>query len=172
MTRSFGSNTRTLKVVKIDQGEPVEETVLVSEGQPPQSVNLKIEFDTNSYAIRPESFRLLSERGKALTSDRLREGVCPERSHGLGRFGCLQPATEPQPGVGGSALLGGELRHCTGPPSGVRLWGSCAAGHQQHGGKQTTEPPRGGAGTPVTDEKPPIKEFGCTLFFYSMEETP
>lgn len=60
----------------------MQETVLVSEGQAPQSVNLKIEFDSNSsYAIRPESFRLLSELGKALTSDRLRGKTFALKGH-------------------------------------------------------------------------------------------
>jgi len=59
-------------VVWKDQGKTVQETVVVSEAPTPQSVNLKIEFDTNSYAIRPDSFRLLSELGKALTSDKIK----------------------------------------------------------------------------------------------------
>ena len=74
-TRSWGRITpssRALKVVRKDQGKTVEETVMVNEGPSPQSVNLKIEFDSNSYTIRPESFRLLNELGKALTSDKIK----------------------------------------------------------------------------------------------------
>ena len=73
--------TRAIKVVRKDQGKTVEETVMVTDGQPAQSVNLKIEFDTGSYAVRPESFRLLSELGKALTSDRLRGKTFALKGH-------------------------------------------------------------------------------------------
>lgn len=72
LTRSFTPRTRAIKVVSKDQGKTVEETEMVSEAPAPQSVNLKIEFDTNSYAIRPGSFRLLNELGKALISDRVK----------------------------------------------------------------------------------------------------
>ena len=72
LTRSFTPRARAIKVVSKDQGKTVQETVVVSEAPTPQSVNLRIEFDTNSYAIRPGSFRLLKELGKALTSDRVK----------------------------------------------------------------------------------------------------
>jgi len=72
LTRSLGAGTRAIKVVKKDQGKTVEETVVVSEAPPPHSVNIKIEFDFNSYAIRPESLTLLNELGKALTNDRIK----------------------------------------------------------------------------------------------------
>jgi len=72
LTRSFTPRTRAIQVVRKDRGKTVEETVMVTEAPSPQSVNLKIEFDTNSYAIRPGSFRLLKELGKALTSDRIK----------------------------------------------------------------------------------------------------
>ena len=72
LTRSFTPRTRAIKVVRKDQGKSFEETVIVSERPTPQSVNLRIEFDSNSYAIRPESFRLLHELGKALISDKIK----------------------------------------------------------------------------------------------------
>jgi len=72
LTRSVGAGTRAIKVVKKDQGKTVEETVVVSEAPPPHSVKIKIEFDFNSYAIRPESYALLNELGKALTNDRIK----------------------------------------------------------------------------------------------------
>ena len=72
LTRSFTPGTRAIKVVRKDQGKTLEETVMVSKSPIPQSVNLKIEFDTNSYAIRPGSFILLNELGKALISDRVK----------------------------------------------------------------------------------------------------
>ena len=81
ITRSFKPGTRAIKVVKKDQGKTVQETVLVSDGQPPQSVNLKIEFDTNSYAIRPGSLRLLRELGKALKSDQLKGKMFTLKGH-------------------------------------------------------------------------------------------
>ena len=81
LTRSFTSRTRAIKVVRKDQGKTVEETVMVSEGPSPQSVNLKIEFDSNSYAIRPTSFRLLNELGKALTSNRVKEKKLTLKGH-------------------------------------------------------------------------------------------
>ncbi len=69
LTRSFSPMARAIKVVRKDQGKTVEETVIVGQAPSDQSVNLKLEFDYNSYAIRPGSFGLLSELGKALTSD-------------------------------------------------------------------------------------------------------
>ena len=72
LTRSFTPGTRSIKVIVKDQGKTVEETVIVNEGPAAQSVNLKIEFDYNSYAIRPGSFPLLNELGKALNSDRIK----------------------------------------------------------------------------------------------------
>lgn len=64
--------TRSIKVVEKEQGKTVEKTITVSEDQPIQGVNLKIEFDVDSCSIRPESFELLSELGKALTSHKLK----------------------------------------------------------------------------------------------------
>ena len=72
LTRSFTPSTRAIKVVSKDQGKTVEKTEMASESPIPQSVNLKIEFDSNSYAIRPDSFRLINELGKALTDDRIK----------------------------------------------------------------------------------------------------
>ena len=81
LTCSFLTGTRAIKVVKKEQGKVFEETILVSEVPPPQSVNLKIEFDTNSYAIRPDSFKLLNELGKALISDQLRGRTFALKGH-------------------------------------------------------------------------------------------
>ena len=47
--------------------------IIVSEKTPVHGVNLKIEFNVDSYSIRPESFNLLNELGKALTSEKLKE---------------------------------------------------------------------------------------------------
>jgi len=81
LTRSLGLGTRAIKVVKKDQGKTVEETVVVSEALPPHSVNIKIEFDFNSYAIRPQSYGLLKELGKALTDDRIKGKMLILKGH-------------------------------------------------------------------------------------------
>jgi len=65
--------TRGIKIVEEWQGQIVEKTIIVSEKTPVHGINLKIEFDVNSYRIRPESFKLLNELGKALTSEKLKE---------------------------------------------------------------------------------------------------
>jgi outer membrane protein OmpA-like peptidoglycan-associated protein len=73
-TRGIQSaKTRGIKVVEKEQGKVVEKTIIVDENHTPQGVNLKIEFDVDSYHIRPESFALLDELGKALTGDTLKE---------------------------------------------------------------------------------------------------
>jgi len=71
--RSFkpDSETRTISVVKKDQGEMVQDTVTVDSSA--SKARLKIEFDYDSYAIRPESYPLLQELGKALSSPELRQ---------------------------------------------------------------------------------------------------
>lgn len=73
LTRSFAAGTRAIKVLKKNHVETVKETVMVCETSPPQSVNIKIEFGFNSYAIRPESYAVLNELGKALTDARVRK---------------------------------------------------------------------------------------------------
>ncbi len=65
--------TRGLKIVEEEQGQIVEKTVMVSGNQPTRGVNLKIEFDVDSFSIRPGSFKLLNELGKTLTSEKLNE---------------------------------------------------------------------------------------------------
>jgi len=64
--------TRSIKVVGREQGKIVEKTITVTGNQPVQGVNLKIEFDVNSYTIRPDSFSLLDELGLALTGEQLK----------------------------------------------------------------------------------------------------
>ena len=64
--------TRSIRVVGKEQGKLVEKTMTVPENQPIPGVYLKIEFDYDSYGIRPESFQLLNELGKALTSEQLK----------------------------------------------------------------------------------------------------
>ena len=75
-TRSLTETTdvkmRSIRVVGKEHGKLVEKTMIVPENEPIQGVNLKIEFDYDSYAIRPESYPLLNELGKALTGEHLK----------------------------------------------------------------------------------------------------
>ena len=75
-TRSLTETTdvkmRSIRVVGKVHGKLVEKTMIVPENEPIQGVNLKIEFDYDSYAIRPESYPLLNELGKALTGEHLK----------------------------------------------------------------------------------------------------
>ena len=75
-TRSLSAplapRTRAIKVVQKDQSGTVEKTMMVSEVPTSKGVNIKIEFDKDSYAIRPSSYILLNELGNALTNDRIR----------------------------------------------------------------------------------------------------
>lgn len=63
--------TRTINVVRKKNNVMVEETETVPEVSETPHVNLKIEFDYNSYAIRPGSYKLLNELGQAITSKKL-----------------------------------------------------------------------------------------------------
>jgi outer membrane protein OmpA-like peptidoglycan-associated protein len=62
---------RGIKVVGKEGGKIVEKTITVYKDQPIHRVNLKIDFDFDSYNIRPESYKLLNELGKALTGKQL-----------------------------------------------------------------------------------------------------
>ena len=66
------SKIRGIKIIEKENEKIIEKTITISENQPTQGVNLKIEFDSNSYSIRPESFSILNELGKALTSKKLK----------------------------------------------------------------------------------------------------
>lgn len=83
-TRSLKGNvtkTRSIKVVSKEQGKIVGKTIIVPERPPNQGVNLRVEFDSDSYSIRPESFSLLNELGKALTSDKLLGKIIVIKGH-------------------------------------------------------------------------------------------
>lgn len=75
------TKTRSIKVVGKEQGKIVEKTITISENQPNQGVNLKIEFDVDSYNIRPDSYSLLDELGRALTNDKLKEKSIVIKGH-------------------------------------------------------------------------------------------
>lgn len=72
ITGSEITKTRGIKIVTENNGAIVGKTVYLSEYHPKQGVNLKIKFDFDSYSIRPESFALLGELGKALTDEKLK----------------------------------------------------------------------------------------------------
>ena len=71
-TRGIGAN-RAIKVVRKDKGKEVWETIVAPEKRTGRFINLKIEFDVDSYAIRPDSFSLLNELAKALNDPRLKD---------------------------------------------------------------------------------------------------
>ncbi len=48
-----GTKTRSIKIIAQEQGKIFEKAILVSQDSTNQGVNLKIEFDINSYSIRP-----------------------------------------------------------------------------------------------------------------------
>ncbi len=66
---------RAIRVMRKDKDQEVWETVVAPEKRTGRFINLKIEFDVNSYAIRPDSFSLLNELAKALNDPRLKDQV-------------------------------------------------------------------------------------------------
>jgi outer membrane protein OmpA-like peptidoglycan-associated protein len=74
--------TRAIRVMVREGGQAVFKQARVVEGQPGEAgVNLKIEFDVGSHAIRPESFGLLEELARALQSDTLKARAVLIRGH-------------------------------------------------------------------------------------------
>jgi len=73
--------TRSIKVLKKEKGVEVWETVKAPEKRTGGFVNLKIQFDVNSYTIRPISYKVLNELGKALSDPRLRERIININGH-------------------------------------------------------------------------------------------
>ncbi len=59
--------TRSIKVLKKKEGVEVWETITAPEERRGGFVNLKIQFDVNSYTLRPGSSAILYELGKALS---------------------------------------------------------------------------------------------------------
>jgi len=81
-TRSLGENkTRSVKVVGHENNRIIHQEITVSDDSKTQSVNLKIEFDLNSFSIRPDSYGLIDKLGKALTSDNLKEKAILIKGH-------------------------------------------------------------------------------------------
>jgi OmpA-OmpF porin, OOP family len=73
--------TRSIKVLKKEKGVEVWETVKAPEKKTGGFVNLKIQFDINSYTIRRGSYKILNELGKALSDPRLRERIITINGH-------------------------------------------------------------------------------------------
>jgi OmpA-OmpF porin, OOP family len=70
--KGFGSaNIRSIRVVEKEQGKIVHKTIAVPADKELQGVNLKIEFDLDSYQIRSDSYPLLNELGRALGNKNL-----------------------------------------------------------------------------------------------------
>jgi len=63
---------REIKVLKKEKGDEVWETIRVPAKRKGGFVNLQIQFDVNSYRIRPESYNTLNELGKALKNPKLK----------------------------------------------------------------------------------------------------
>jgi outer membrane protein OmpA-like peptidoglycan-associated protein len=73
--------TRSIKVLKKKKGVEVWETVKAPGKRTGGFVNLKIQFDVNSYTIRKGSYKILNELGKALSDPRLRERIITVNGH-------------------------------------------------------------------------------------------
>lgn len=79
---SAKASTRAIRVMAREGGQTVCKEVLVAEGQAETSgVNLKIEFDVNAHAIRPESYALLAELARALQGEALKDRAMVIRGH-------------------------------------------------------------------------------------------
>ena len=63
------SNDKTIRVLDIQTGK----TTIINPKKPSPSVNVKIEFDVNSYALRPDTLPVLDRLGKTLTYSMLRK---------------------------------------------------------------------------------------------------
>jgi len=66
------TKTRGIRIVTEKNSGIVGKTINISAKKSKQGFNLKIKFDFDSYAIRPESFALIDELGKALIDEKLK----------------------------------------------------------------------------------------------------
>ena len=73
--------TRSIKVLKKEKGIEVWETVEAPEKRTGGFVNLQIQFDVNSYTIRPSSFKVLDELANALSDPRLKDRIIYINGH-------------------------------------------------------------------------------------------
>jgi outer membrane protein OmpA-like peptidoglycan-associated protein len=75
------SPSRAIKVIRKDEDREVWDTVIAPERRTGRYINLKVAFDVDSYAIRPDSFVILNELGKALKDPRLKDRVLMLNGH-------------------------------------------------------------------------------------------
>ena len=74
--------SRIIRVMANEGGQEVCKDVVVSADQTAQpGVNLKVEFDVASHAIRPESFGTLTELAHALQSEAIKDRAVVIRGH-------------------------------------------------------------------------------------------
>jgi OOP family OmpA-OmpF porin len=76
-----GRATRAITVMALEGGQTVTQQKLVGAEPPAAAVNLRIAFDVNSHAIRPESYRLLAELARALQGEALKTRPVTVRGH-------------------------------------------------------------------------------------------
>jgi outer membrane protein OmpA-like peptidoglycan-associated protein len=63
--------SRTIVVKERRENHTVQETITVYPNRPEPAANLKVEFDYDSYRIRPGAYALLNELAEALASPQL-----------------------------------------------------------------------------------------------------
>jgi len=82
-TRSFVPVVKKQDVTVMEQqaNEIVEKSVTIYEDDGSPRVNLRIEFDHDSYTINENSFPLLNELGKALCNDALKDKIIIINGH-------------------------------------------------------------------------------------------
>lgn len=76
-----GQVKKQIEIYREKNGEPQKEVIQIDESQSFPFVNLRIYFDTNSSYIRPDSYSLLTNLGKALTSEVLKNRLIAIKGH-------------------------------------------------------------------------------------------
>ncbi len=69
--KAVSRQTQTLRVLKKEGDRDMWETIDVGQRSKRSSLNMKIQFDVNSYTIRPESLSLLDELAQSMGDPRL-----------------------------------------------------------------------------------------------------
>jgi len=64
-------NSRTIVVMAEKENKIIQQTVLIQEGDNTPRVNMKIQFNYDSWELRPVAYSLLRELGNALTNQAL-----------------------------------------------------------------------------------------------------
>ena len=70
---SAAPQSRSIVVKERIDNKYVEKILTIYQDQPTAHANLKIEFDINSYRIRPEAYPLLKELGTAMRDEKLKD---------------------------------------------------------------------------------------------------